>query len=123
VTRTRGAEDTTAPPWLETQARVAACRYQFARMNTLTLGIPADNHSFLITFIYYAHGKTYTDQFTASGYSEQGTTFPIFYNPLHPQQNTKSASSPVTGTPFFAIAIAGSVILSILWLAWMYGCN
>ena len=119
-------EDTTTrppPAWLETQAEVTACKYQFARMNTLTLGIPTDKNQFLITFSYYAHGKTYTDQFTSPTYMEQGGTFPVSYNPLAPQQNTKSASSPITGTPLFAIGVAGSVLLSVIYFAFMRGCN
>jgi hypothetical protein len=112
-----------APPWLETEAKVTTCKYQPSRMNTLTLGIPTDRNHFLITFTYYAHGKTYTDEFTSPTYLEQGATFPIAYNPLAPQQNSRSASSPTTSTPLFAIGIAGSVILSLLWLAIMHGCN
>jgi hypothetical protein len=111
------------PPWLETRAKITACKYQFARMNTLTLGIPPDKNRFLITFAYYARGKTYTDQFTSPTYLEQGKTLPLSYNPQDPQQNDKSASSPTTGTPLFAIGVAGSVILSILVLAYMRGCN
>jgi hypothetical protein len=111
------------PPWLETQANVIACNYHFARMNTLTLGIPRDRNHFLITFTYYAHGKTYTDQFTSPSYLEQGATFPLSYNPLSPQQNTKSASSPATRAPLFAIAIAGSIVLSLLYLAFLRGCS
>ena len=111
------------PPWLETRANVTACKYQFARMNTLTLGIPPDKNRFLITFAYYARGKTYTDQFTSPTYLEQSATFPITYNPLAPQQNSKSAATPTTKTPLFAIGIAGSVILSLIWLALMHSCN
>ncbi|WP_213805953.1 hypothetical protein [Granulicella sp. dw_53] len=116
---------TTAPrrPWLETEARVTSCEYQFARMNTLTLGIPTNTNPFLITFTYYAHAKTYTDQFTSPTYLEQGALFPISYNPLAPQQNNKSTNSPATRTPLFAIAVAGSILLSVLYLATLRGCN
>jgi hypothetical protein len=114
---------TLTPLWLETQAQVTACKYQFTRMNTLTLGIPPDKNRFLITFTYYAHGKSYTDEFTSPTYLEQGETFLVSYNPLAPQQNTKSSSSPVTKTPLFAIGVAGSVLLSLLYLGMMRGCN
>ena len=115
---------TTDPPWLETQARVTACKYQFARMNTLTLGIPADKNQFLITFAYYAHGKTYTAEFSSPTYLEQGQTFPVSYNPLVPQQNTKSSSSPPSNrAPLFAMGVIGSVLLSLLYLGMMHGCN
>ena len=111
------------PPWLATEAEVTTCKYQFARMNTLTFGIPTDKNQFLITFTYYAHGKDYTDQFTSPAYMEQGRTFPISYNPLAPQQNSKSASSPATGTSLFAIGVAGSVVISVIYFAFLRGCN
>ena len=111
------------PSWLETQATVTACKYQFARLHTLTLGIPTEDGSFLIAFSYYAHGKTYTDEFTSPAYLEQGSTFPVSYNPLAPQQNTKSASHSPTRAPLFTIAVAGSIILSVLYLAFLHGCN
>jgi hypothetical protein len=111
------------PAWLETQAEVTACKYQFARMNTLTLGIPTDKNQFLITFTYYAHGKNYTDQFTSPTYMQQGRAFSISYNPLAPQQNSKSVSSPATGTSLFAIGVAGSVVLSVVYFAFLRGCN
>jgi hypothetical protein len=117
------AKHNTAPPWLETHARVTACKYQFARLNTLTLGIAADPNQFLISFTYYAHAKTYTGQFTSPTYLAQDALFPITYNPLAPQQNSKSASSPTTRTPLFAIGIAGSVVLSLLYLTFLRGCN
>jgi hypothetical protein len=111
------------PSWLETEARVTACKYQPSRINTLTLGIPTDNNHFLITFTYYVHRKTYTDEFTSPTYLEQGMIFPLAFNPLAPEQNSKSASTPTTGTPLFTAGIAASVILSLVWLALMRGCN
>jgi hypothetical protein len=92
-------------------------------MNTLTLGIPTDSGPFLISFTYYAHGKLYSDQFTSPTYLEQGAIFPIFYNPLAPHQNSKSASSPTSKTPLFALGVAGSILLSLLYLGMMHGCN
>jgi hypothetical protein len=109
-------------PWLETEAKVTACKYEFGAGQALAFGIPSSKH-FLITFTYYAHGKTYTGDFTSPTYLEQGQTFPVSYNPLNPQQNSKSASSPTTRTPLFTLAIGGSVVLSILFLVWMHGCN
>jgi hypothetical protein len=112
----------TDPPWLETEAKVTACKYEFGAGRALAFGIPISKH-FRIAFTYYAHGKTYTDNFTSPTYLEQGQTFSVSYNPLNPQQNSKSASSPTTRTPLFTLAIAGSVVLSILFLIWMRGCK
>ena len=113
---------TTNTPWLETQAEVVACKYESGARQALAFGIPAGKH-FLITFTYRAHGKTYTDEFTSPTYLEQGAIFPISYNPFAPQQNSKSAATPTTRTPLFAIGIAGSIILSLIWLVVMRGCN
>jgi hypothetical protein len=90
-------------------------------MNTLTLGIFAGSGPFLISFIYHAHGKLYSNEFTSPTYLEQGTVFPIFYNPLAPHQNSKLASAPTSRAPL--IGIAGSVLLSLLYLTIMHGCN
>ena len=109
-------------PWLETQAEVIACKYEFGAGQALAFGIPSRKH-FRITFTYYAHGKTYTDQFTSPTYIEQGETFPIDYNPLAPQENSKSVTIPATKTPLFAIGIIGSIVLSLMWLAVMHGCH
>ena len=114
---------TTKPLWFEAEARVTACKYEPSRMNTLTLGIPANKNHFLITFTYYVHSKTYTDEFTSPNYLEQGMIFPIAYNPLAPQQNSKSASTPTIRAPLFTVGIAASVILSLIWLVLMHGCN
>lgn len=110
------------PPWLETTARVTACKYEFGAGRALAFGIPTSKH-FLITFTYYAHGKVFTGDFTSRTYLEQGKTFTITYNPLAPQQNNKSAAASSTRTSLFTIGIAGSVILSLLWFAMMRGCN
>ena len=117
-----------SPPWMETQAEVTACHYEFARMNTLTLGIARDSNRFLISFTYYAHGKTFSGELTAPVAMEQGKTFPIFYNPLNPQENRQSESEGTgsglaSGTPLFAVGIAGSIVISLVYLAMMHGCN
>ena len=109
-------------PWLETQARVTACKYDFGAGQALAFGIPVSKH-FLITFTYYAHGKVFTDEFRSPTYLEQGKAFTLTYNPLAPQQNSKSAATPTAKTPIFLIGIAGSVILSLFWLAMMRGCH
>ena len=116
----------TEPPaseWLETQARVTGCKYQFARMNTLTLGVSSDTNQFLVTFTYYVHDKIYTDQFTSPSYHARDEMFLLFYNPLAPHQNTKSGASAAARTPVVAIGVAGSILLSALYLASLHGCS
>jgi hypothetical protein len=113
---------TTNTLWLETQAEVVACKYESGAGQALAFGISTGKH-FLITFTYRAHGRYYTDEFTSPTYLEQGATFLLTYNPLAPQQNSKSAAIPTTRTPLFALGIAGSIVLSLVWLALMRSCN
>ncbi len=110
-------------PWLETQAEVTACRYEFARMNTLSLGIATSRNQFIISFSYYAHAKTFCDEFTSPVAMGKGETFPVFYNPLNPQQNSRSESAPTSRVPVFAYGVAGSIVISLLYLAMMGGCQ
>ena len=110
-------------PWLETQAEVTACRYEFARMNTLSLGFATSRKQFVVSFSYYAHAKTFRDEFASPVAMGKGETFPVFYNPLNPQQNSRSASVPMTGMPVFAYGVAGSIVISLLYIAMMGGCQ
>ena len=114
-----------SPPWLETQAEVTACHYEFARMNTLTLGIATDANHFRISYSYYAHATIFRDEFTSPVAMEQGKTFPIFYNPLNPQQNRQSVPGAASANrePLFALGIAGSIVISLLYVAMIHGCN
>jgi hypothetical protein len=112
------------PPWIATQATVTSCRFQFARMNTFTLGIQT-GAKFRIAFDYYAHGRLYSDEFQSPVAIPQNERIPITYNPLHPEQNSRTSgpSARVTGSPLIAFGILGSIFLSLLWLAILRGCN
>jgi len=110
-------------PWLETQAEVTACRYEFARMNTLSLGIATSRKQFVVSFSYYAHAKTFCDEFTSPVAMGKSETFPVFYNPLNPQQNSRSVSAPTSGVPVFVYGVAGSIVISLLYIAMMGGCQ
>jgi hypothetical protein len=109
-------------PWLETQAEVTACRYEFARMNNLSLGIVTSLNQFVVSFSYYAHAKTFCDEFTSPVAMGKGETFPVFYNPLNPQQNSRSEAAPTSRVPLFAFGVAGSIVISLLYLAMVSGC-
>ena len=81
------------PIWMETRARVTACHYDFARRNTLAIGIAKDADQFLISFIYYAYGKTYSGEFTSPAAVNRGEIFRVCYNVSNPQENIKSTSA------------------------------
>jgi hypothetical protein len=112
----------TSVPWLETAAEVTACHYEFARMNTLSLGIATGRNQFVVSFSYYAHARTFSDECTSPVAMRQGETFPVFYNPLNPQQNSRSESASTTKAPLLAVGIAGSIVISLLYVAMMSGC-
>jgi hypothetical protein len=109
-------------PWIDTEATVTSCRYQFAALNTLAFGVRTQE-KFRITFDYYAHGQLYSDEFQSPVAIAQSEHFSIAYNPLNPRENSRSGSAPITGTPIFAIGIAGSILLSLIWLAILRSCN
>jgi hypothetical protein len=110
-------------PWLETEAEVTGCRYEFAGINMLLLGIPGDRNHFIVSYRYYAHARTFRDECTSPVAMLQGQTFPVFYNPLEPQQNSKSEAASVSRAPLFALGVAGSLVMSLLYLAMIRGCN
>jgi hypothetical protein len=113
----------TSVPWLETQAEVTACRYEFSRMNTLSLGFATSPNQFMVSFSYYAHAKTFCDEFTSPVAMGMGETFPVFYNPLNPKQNSRSEAAPTGRVPRLAYGVAGSIVISLLYLAMMGGCQ
>ena len=67
---------------METEARVTACHYEFARMNMFAFGIAKSTNRFTISFTYYAHGRAYSDNFTSPVARAQGETFSVSYNAL-----------------------------------------
>jgi len=113
-----------APPWIETEATVTSCRFQFARLNTFTLGIQT-GEKFRIAFDYYAHGRLYSDEFQSPVAIPQNERIAVSYNPLHPEQNSRTSgpSASSTRSPLIAIGIMGSIVLSLLWLGMMRACN
>ena len=116
----------TEEPWIATTAKVTTCKFQFAGLSTLIIGVNL-REKFRITFDYYAHGRLYSDEFQSPTAIPQNTEIPLTYNPLDPQQNSRtnhptekpSANKP----PILLIGIAGSIILSLAWLAVLRGCN
>jgi hypothetical protein len=113
-----------AQPWIVTDATVTSCRFQFARMNTFTLGIQT-GEKFRITFDYYAHGRLYSDEFQSPIAIPQNERIPISYNPLHPEQNSRTSgpNASTARSPLIAIGILGSIVLSLLWLVVMRSCS
>jgi len=116
---------TGAPEWIATEATVTTCQYQSPGLSTLAFGFQT-TQKFRITFDYYAHGRLYSGEFQSPVAIPQNERIPVTYNPLHPEQNSRRTSGPrgvPMRNPLFAISIAGSIVLLLLWLAILRGCN
>ncbi len=112
--------------WIATEATVTTCRFQFAGLGNLAFGFSTQKR-FRITFDYYAHGQLYSGEFQSDVAIPQNERVPIRYNPLNPQQNDRDADSGAVAStgkpPLIAIGIAGSIMLSLLWLLILRGCH
>jgi hypothetical protein len=112
----------TAAPWPEALATVTACTYDAGAGQALAFGIPLDKH-FLISFNYWANNELHTGEYSSATAVPQGTLFPITYDPANPHEHSRSRTEPATRRSLLAIGIAGSIILSLLWLAILRGCH
>jgi len=101
---------------------VTACKYEFGAGQALAFGLPLSRH-FLISFNYFAGDDLHTGQFRSAKAVPQGTLFPIAYNPDAPHENEKTSGLPFSRSPILAFGIAGSVVLSLLWLLVLRGCQ
>jgi hypothetical protein len=112
--------------WIPTTATVTSCTYRTSPLRAMAFGIPS-TANFRITFDYYAHGRLYSDEFQSPTAIPQNEQIPITYNPLAPEQNSRSKHSSATPgqtkPPILAIGIAGSIILSLAWLAVLRSCH
>jgi hypothetical protein len=80
---------TDAPDWIATEATITTCQYQSPGLSTLAFGFQTTQR-FRITFDYYAHGRLYSGEFQSPVAIPQNERIPITYNPLDPQQNSRS---------------------------------
>ncbi len=110
-------------PWMETQAEVLSCHFRFARMHTFTIAMFSPQREFQISFTYYAHGQDFTDEFVSPDFMEQGTNFPVYYNPLNPRQNSKSFTDYSKRSSLATYGLAASVFWSLLSLVVLRGCS
>ena len=111
--------------WIATEATVTTCKYQFASLSTLVIGVNLRD-KFRITFDYYAHGRLYSDEFQSPVAVPQNTRIPLAYNPLDPRENSRTHNptpKPAKAPPTWLIGIAGSIVLSLLWLAVLKSCH
>ena len=93
-------------------------------MSTLTFGIQT-GEKFRIEFDYYARGRLYSGEFQSPVAIAQGERVELSYNPLNPNENSRSSGSAagLGRSSLLAAGVAGSVVLSLVWLALMRGCR
>ncbi|WP_433969434.1 hypothetical protein [Tunturiibacter gelidiferens] len=83
--------------WIATEGIVTTCRYQCRGLSTLAFGFQTGER-FRIAFDYYAHGRLYSDEFQSPVAIPQNERIPVTYNPLHPEQNSRSHGAVVKTT-------------------------
>ena len=111
------------PPWISTTATITACRYQSRGLSTLAFGFQT-GEKFAISFEYYAHGQLYSGEFQSPIAIPQSETIPLTYNPLNPSENSRAPTGTgLNKPPLLGIGIAGSIILSLIWLVILRGCR
>jgi hypothetical protein len=110
--------------WIPTDGVVTSCKYQFAGLSNMAFGF-STQEKFRITFDYRADGTLYSDEFQSPVAIAQDEHITVSYNPLHPQENSRSSgpSAKTSGSPLIALGIAGSVVLSLVWMVVLRGCN
>jgi hypothetical protein len=109
------------PIWMETEARVTECHHELSRVRKLPLRVTKDPDDVIVSFTYYAHARTYYDNFISPVAMAHGETFFVYYNALNPSQNTRSPSESTKRSPLSDIAILSLIILSILVLTLVRG--
>lgn len=109
--------------WPEAMATVLSCHYEMRAGRALAFGMPSGRR-FHITYNYWAGGELQEADCYAAKAMPQGSLFPIHYDPETPLRHQHAHSdSQAQRTPLIAIGIAGSIVLSLVWLLVMRGCS
>ena len=105
------------PIWMETVARVTECHRELSKVRKLALRVPNYTDNVIVSFTYYAHARTYYDNFISPVARAQGEAFSVYYNALNPRQNTLTPSGSLKRGALSDTAILSFVLLSMLLLA------
>jgi hypothetical protein len=109
--------------WPEALATVTSCRYEFGAGRALAFGLPAGKH-FRIGYNYFADGEFHTGELLSAKPIPQNTLFPIRFNPDAPRDHIHAhAAAGSRRGPLLAFGVAGSILLSLAWLAILRGCH
>ena len=116
------APSTGAAGWPEAMAEVTECRYDVRAGRAMAFGLTTKKH-FRIAYNYLVEGELHTGECYSEKAMPQGTLFPIHYDPDVPHQHRTGFDGRPTRLPLLTIGIAGSILLSLLWLLIMRGCH
>ena len=120
-----GPDDLDRTDWPDAMATVTECRYEMRAGRALAFGLPASRH-FHIRYNYWAGDALHVGECYAAKAMPVGTLFPIHYDPNLPQRSRNPAGldpAAASRIPLFAFGIAGSIVLSLLWLLVLRGCS
>lgn len=109
-----------SPAAAQAIATVTSCTYDVGAGQALAFGIPRNKH-FRIGFNYWANGELRTGEYASKAAVPQGTLFPITYEPDAP--HIPSQLTPSNRSQILLVGIAGSVILSVVWMVILRGCR
>ena len=107
-------------PWDQTEATILQSRYQFARLNTLTLGIQTQK-KFCVTYAFNVDGQEYTGTFQSPRALLQDETIPIRYNPADPMENNLSNQPPAPEIHLLTIIFAAFLLFCLAWFFLHHG--
>jgi hypothetical protein len=109
--------------WPEVLATVTQCKYDSGAGRALAFGLPTSKH-FLIRYNYFADGELHSGAFTSARPIPQCHLFPIRYDPAAPHRHRPAASTASSHrNPVLILGIAGSFLLSLLWLVIVRSCR
>ena len=115
----------TTANWPEAMGTVTECKYEFGAGSALAFGVPTSKH-FIIRYNYWAPNAAgedvlHTGEYASEKAVPQGHLFKLRYNPEAPHENSHAGAS-VGRSPLIAVGIAGSVVLSLIWLVVLRSC-
>lgn len=111
--RTRGG-------WPEAMAEVTNCRYDVRAGRALAFGLTSKKH-FRVAYNYRVGEELRTGECFSETARPEGSLFQIHYNPDSPHIN-RFISGSQHRAPLLTIGLAGSIVLTLVWLLVLRGC-
>ena len=107
--------------WPEAMAEVTECHYDMRAGRALAFGLSSKKH-FRLTYSYRVGEELHTGECFSEIARPQGSLFAIRYDPDLPHVHRSGDGAP-RRLPLLAIGVAGSIVLSLVWLLVLRGCS